>query len=141
MIYWGHGGGSAVVIGVLLLTFVLRATAGRRRPAGGPRSGSGFLAPPGRRGPNQGPFTGPGSQVPGAAGSGPSAEGDPGTGSGPDAPSRRPGFTGIAAGWLPDPSGRYERRYWSGQAWTEHVTSDGVPGSDPPPSGLGRDAE
>jgi hypothetical protein len=131
-----------VVIGVLLVTFVLRATAGRRRPAGGgPRSGSGFLAPPGRRGPNEGPFTGPGSQVPGAAGPGPGADGDPATGSATDTPSRRAGFTGIAAGWLPDPSGRYERRYWSGQAWTEHVTSDGVPGSDPPPGGLGRDAE
>jgi Protein of unknown function (DUF2510) len=140
VIYWGHGGGSAVVIGVLLVTFVLWATAGRRRPAGGgQRSGAGFLAPPGRRGPSQGPFTDPGPSVPGAAGPDPSA-GGPGTGSATDAPSRRPGFTGIAAGWLPDPSGRYERRYWSGQAWTDHVTSDGVPGSDPPPGGLGRDA-
>jgi hypothetical protein len=44
-------------------------------------------------------------------------------------------FTGIAPGWLIDPSGRHERRYWSGSAWTEHVTDGGVPGTDPPPRG------
>ena len=41
-------------------------------------------------------------------------------------------FTGIAAGWLTDPSGRHEKRYWSGSEWTEHVLDDGVPGTDPP---------
>jgi hypothetical protein len=46
-------------------------------------------------------------------------------------------FTGIAPGWLIDPSGRHERRYWSGSAWTEHVTDGGVPGTDPPPGGVG----
>jgi len=43
-------------------------------------------------------------------------------------------FTGIAPGWLIDPSGRHEHRYWSGSAWTEHVTDGGVPGTDPPPN-------
>jgi Protein of unknown function (DUF2510) len=42
-------------------------------------------------------------------------------------------FTGIAPGWLIDPSGRHEKRYWSGAEWTEHVTDGGVPGIDPPP--------
>ena len=42
-------------------------------------------------------------------------------------------FTGIAPGWLIDPSGRHEKRYWSGTEWTDHVTDGGVPGSDPPP--------
>ena len=29
------------------------------------------------------------------------------------------------AGWYPDPSGRFEQRYWDGTAWTEHVHSAG----------------
>ncbi len=29
------------------------------------------------------------------------------------------------AGWYPDPSGRFEQRYWDGAAWTEHVVSGG----------------
>ncbi len=54
----------------------------------------------------------------------------------PAAPAPPPGSTpssGIAPGWLPDPSGRYDLRYWSGSAWTEHVTKGGVPSTDPPP--------
>lgn len=42
-------------------------------------------------------------------------------------------FTGIAPGWLTDPSGKHDQRYWSGTDWTEHVVDDGVPGTDPPP--------
>jgi len=49
-------------------------------------------------------------------------------------------FTGIAPGWLTDPSGRHERRYWSGSEWTEHVIDGGVPGTDPPPGNTGREA-
>src|SRR6476646_4551604 len=30
-------------------------------------------------------------------------------------------ITHTPAGWYPDPSGRYEMRYWDGLAWTEHV--------------------
>ncbi len=48
-------------------------------------------------------------------------------------------FTGIAPGWLTDPSGRHERRYWSGSEWTEHVTDGGVPDTDPPPGSIGRE--
>jgi hypothetical protein len=60
------------------------------------------------------------------------ATGAPGMGNGT--------FTGIAAGWLVDPTGKHDQRYWSGSDWTEHVTDNGVPGTDPlppPPSSPG----
>jgi hypothetical protein len=56
-----------------------------------------------------------------------------------EASSEKIMFTGIAPGWLVDPSGRHEQRYWSGSEWTEHVIDHGVPGTDPPPPGAGRD--
>lgn len=36
------------------------------------------------------------------------------------------------ADWYADPLGRYEKRYWDGASWTEHVTSNGAPAVDPP---------
>ena len=54
-------------------------------------------------------------------------------GDGTDTSSGEATFTGIAPGWLIDPSGRHEQRYWSGSEWTEHVLDRGVPGTDPPP--------
>jgi hypothetical protein len=54
-----------------------------------------------------------------------------------DASSGNVAFTGIAPGWLTDPSGRHEQRYWSGSEWTEHVMDGGVPGTDPPPRSTG----
>jgi hypothetical protein len=57
-----------------------------------------------------------------------------------DAPSAAVTFTGIAPGWMIDPSRRHEQRYWSGSEWTEHVMDAGVPGTDPPPGNAGRDA-
>jgi hypothetical protein len=48
-------------------------------------------------------------------------------------------FTGIAPGWLIDPTRRHEKRYWSGSEWTEHVSDAGVPGTDPPPQSSDRD--
>ena len=36
------------------------------------------------------------------------------------------------AGWYPDPSGRYEMRYWDGEKWTEHVSRQGQTFTDPP---------
>ena len=36
------------------------------------------------------------------------------------------------AGWLPDPLGRHEFRYWDGAQWTEHVSSHGKQSVDPP---------
>ncbi|MDO9557250.1 MAG: DUF2510 domain-containing protein [Coriobacteriia bacterium] len=35
------------------------------------------------------------------------------------------------AGWLPDPTGRHQLRYWSSSVWTEHVSDDGVAAVDP----------
>jgi hypothetical protein len=37
-----------------------------------------------------------------------------------------------AAGWYADPWGRHEARYYSGTAWTEHVSSHGRTGVDAP---------
>lgn len=37
-----------------------------------------------------------------------------------------------AAGWLADPAGAHELRYWDGAAWTDHVSDQGVAGVEPP---------
>ncbi len=42
-------------------------------------------------------------------------------------------MTNPAADWYPDPGGRHEVRYWDGQAWTDHVTDQGVQSVDPLP--------
>lgn len=33
--------------------------------------------------------------------------------------------------WYPDPTGRYEARYWDGRKWTSHISHYGATGSDP----------
>ena len=38
----------------------------------------------------------------------------------------------VAAGWLADPGGAHELRYWDGSAWTDHVSDQGVAAVDPP---------
>ena len=35
------------------------------------------------------------------------------------------------SGWYDDPLRRHQRRYWNGEAWTEHVANNGVSGVDP----------
>jgi hypothetical protein len=40
--------------------------------------------------------------------------------------------TTVPAGWYADPSGRFELRYWDGNAWTEHVSRAGQQYTDPP---------
>ena len=47
------------------------------------------------------------------------------------APAPAPVVT-TPSGWYPDPSGRYEMRYWDGMAWTEHVSRSGQQYTDPP---------
>jgi len=37
----------------------------------------------------------------------------------------------VPAGWYPDPTGRHERRYWDGAAWTDHVVNGGTQSLDP----------
>ena len=39
----------------------------------------------------------------------------------------------VAADWYPDPSGKFEFRYWDGETWTGHVSSGGETSWDPPP--------
>lgn len=38
----------------------------------------------------------------------------------------------VPAGWYADPAGRFELRYWDGNAWTEHVSRQGQQYTDPP---------
>jgi WD40 repeat protein len=56
-------------------------------------------------------------------------------------PKRRPPQSGPErprvvekppAAWYPDPSGRFETRYWDGTKWTQHVSRQGLQQSDPP---------
>jgi uncharacterized protein YxjI len=46
------------------------------------------------------------------------------------------------ADWYPDPNGRFELRYWNGNAWTDHVSTGGQQSTDPvtavAPRGLDR---
>ncbi len=44
-------------------------------------------------------------------------------------------MSGPAPGWHPDPSGRWQVRWWDGAAWTDQVASNGRRGSDPAPAG------
>jgi Protein of unknown function (DUF2510) len=52
----------------------------------------------------------------------------------PARPRTGPTYTGIPAGWMADPSGKHDERYWSGTEWTEHVMNDGTPAIDPLPN-------
>lgn len=45
-----------------------------------------------------------------------------------------------AADWYPDPSGRFQFRYWDGEAWTGHVSTDGKTDWDPPGDAAPEDA-
>ena len=36
-----------------------------------------------------------------------------------------------APGWHPDPTGRFQHRYWDGKRWTDHVATNGVSSRDP----------
>ena len=40
--------------------------------------------------------------------------------------------TTTPAGWFPDPTGRFEQRYWDGAAWTDHVARGGQQLRDAP---------
>ena len=39
----------------------------------------------------------------------------------------------AAPGWHPDPSGRWQLRWWDGSAWTDRVATGGRQSSDPLP--------
>jgi hypothetical protein len=109
---WYYGGhGSAWVVVVFAAVFILRAVMGRRRMGQGSRSG-------------RSDQTG-GGWYPNTTTTAPERT---------ISTSRPASFRGIPPGWLPDPSGRHQQRYWSGLDWTDHVTDDGVPGIDPLPA-------
>ncbi|MEO6470049.1 MAG: DUF4870 domain-containing protein [Acidimicrobiia bacterium] len=36
------------------------------------------------------------------------------------------------AGWYPDPFGRYQVRYWDGEAWTANASTNGISAVDAP---------
>ena len=36
-----------------------------------------------------------------------------------------PAAPGSTAGWFPDPTGRFDHRYWDGERWTEHAGRGG----------------
>ena len=38
------------------------------------------------------------------------------------------------ANWHPDPTGRHQLRYWDGNGWTDHVSTNGRSGVDPMPA-------
>lgn len=42
-------------------------------------------------------------------------------------------------GWLADPLGRHEIRYWDGWEWTGHVSDAGIPATDPVAAGCEAD--
>jgi hypothetical protein len=50
----------------------------------------------------------------------------------PTTPAAQAPANQTPAGWYADPSGRYELRYWDGNAWTEHVARGGQQYTDPP---------
>lgn len=55
---------------------------------------------------------------------------------GPDPKAGEAGYVATAAatapaGWLADPTGRHELRYWDASVWTQHVSDNGVASVDP----------
>lgn len=52
---------------------------------------------------------------------------------GPDPKGATAPQSGVAApaGWLADPTGRHQLRYWDGNAWTDNVSDSGATSTDP----------
>lgn len=46
-------------------------------------------------------------------------------------------MTDNAPRWQPDPTGRFEHRYWDGSQWTDNVANAGVASSDPYDTSVG----
>jgi hypothetical protein len=105
------------LIGSLLCLIAVLTSKGRATATGGDLAGGG--GPGADRGVGVGRVGPPGGRPePAVAG--------PPTG----APAGLPAV--ALPGWQPDPSGRHQHRYWSGAAWTDYVSDDGVATIDPP---------
>ncbi len=136
-----------------MLASLLACATTRIRPVGPP---GGYRSGPGGGGPYGGPYGSPGPYGqggPGAYGQGggpgpygtPSDAGPYGQGGPGPYGTTGPYGTGPATGapppgWYADPAGHHEHRYWSGDAWTEHVSDRGVVSTDPlppPPTAAG----
>ena len=64
-----------------------------------------------------------------------SVVGLPGERSSSGAQDYRAAVGAVAPGWHPDPSGRWQLRWWDGTSWTDHVANGGRVTSDPAPGG------
>lgn len=119
--FYGHGYGhsSWIFLVVVAAGIALRMISTRRR---GPMGGR--------------PRTRPGS----SAGM-PSFQDQSRTAPAAAPPRTGPTYTGVPAGWMADPSGKHEQRYWSGTEWTDHVMDGGTPGIEPLPNRAKRDEE
>ena len=45
--------------------------------------------------------------------------------------AQRPSTSAPVPGWYPDPTARFDHRYWDGTNWTDHVSKAGQPTTDP----------
>lgn len=112
------------VIGLLIVAFMRPRYPADRQWGPGPGQ---FGRGPEQWGPPPGTWGAPGWTPPA-----PPPDGDaPGAQSAGDAYVSDDGTT--APGWVPDPTGRYQFRWWDGMAYTHHVSTDGVSTFDPLP--------
>jgi hypothetical protein len=123
--YITYGGGSyyfLIPIALLLLLRFARPGRYRRRGGWGPSGG--------------------GSTWPGNGGTAPPPDAPHLTAASPGAAANPSSAPGVAApGWMPDPSGKFQERYWSGLAWTGQVRTGGVVSDDPVPPAPGGDGD
>lgn len=120
-------------VGVVIIALM------RPRPGYGSRSIGGPYSPGGRIGgyPGYGPY-GPGGFTPPANdpysqpypyGYDTTSQAPPLSGSG-ESVSAQPFDVSSAPAWRPDPSGRWEYRWWDGHDYTSYVSRGGVPYTD-----------
>ena len=99
---WGVITGLSLLLGVILLAFAERAM--KRQPVPMPGQVAAQVAIPAHV------AASPSMPVP--------------------APVPVPAAPAVPAGWQPDPSGKYQHRWWDGQRWTSSVSTNGIAGTD-----------
>lgn len=115
ILFYGNGGAgrsSWIFLVIVAAGIALRMMSSRRRGSMGGRMRTRPGPPPGMS----------------------SFQSQPGTATPAARPRTGPSYTGVPAGWMADPSGKHDERYWSGTEWTEHVMNDGTPAIDPLPN-------